>query len=157
MMEYEIRAFSPYYFNAENVISSNLHFEVSNMHSRNSCKNWLGILICSTWTITKHAQSYVSTVLWRVFIRYKYMCILKLMSYLLSLIVPPIEKILSRSWALFVLWSVERGLTIPWREATALESPKFAQCKSPCFIRTTVAVEPVNSVAGPYVRSSSST
>ena len=70
-------------------------------------------------------------------------------TYLFSLMVPPIEKTLSLSWELLVLWSVESVFTRPEREAMARESPKLAQINSPCLMRITQAVEPVNSVALP--------
>ena len=114
---------------------------------------------------------------------------LKIGSYLLSFIVPPIEQTLSRSFGLLVLWSCDKLLTLPFTCAIALESPIFnviiklirmqicienkyhsyslmyknlklprlAHSRSPCLIRMTVAVEPVNSVADPYVLSSPST
>ena len=69
--------------------------------------------------------------------------------YLFSLMVPPMEKTRSLSWELLVLWSVESVFTRPESEAMARESPKLAQINSPCLIRTTQAVEPVNSVALP--------
>ncbi len=71
--------------------------------------------------------------------------------------VPPIAATRSLSFAFPVLWSTVSALVSPRTHAHARESPRLATVSAPLRSISTVAVEPVSSVAGPYERSSWST